>query len=112
MKAMTLQSQCPSKFGHEAHRWMLGATVYQCQGVMSMGYERAIQAVRQDERERVREYVLKRMGHCDDCAATEAWDEATTGGIYPYIGADPEDLCDCAYQTVEGLFDELREEDR
>ena len=69
-----------------------------------MGYERAIQAVRQDERERLREYILKRMGHCEDCDLT-AWQ---VDG--PFGGEEPP--CDCAYKTVEGLFTEVTGEGR
>ena len=52
---------------------------------------------RANERERVRDFVMKRMGHCGDCAKVDAWE----------TGADPNTVeCDCAYDTVEGLFAE------
>jgi len=49
----------------------------------------------------MKEYILARMGHCEDCAIS-SWNGPTDGD---------EPQCDCAYRTVEGLFDEIEEEE-
>lgn len=43
---------------------------------------------------------MRQIGHPWECSAAVEWDNATEGGLYPYIGVNPEDLCDCPIRDM------------
>lgn len=52
----------------------------------------------------IEEYVMRRMGHCDDCSVTH-WK------IEGHRDGDAPPRCDCAWRTVAGLFADIAEDE-